>query len=160
MKTLAILLAAGAAACSFAYAQSSSAPAPTAEEVKAQSSPNGPFGGFSDNKITFSLQGGEKIYQSLCQGCHMVNGQGAQGAGFYPALAKNPKLAAGAYPVIVVSRGLHGMPSFANRLTDEQIADVVNYVRTHFGNDYKDAVKPEDVKPMRPDAASFNDSWG
>ena len=158
MKTLAFLLAAGAAACGLAYAQSNHAP--TAEEVKAQSSANGPFGGFSDNKITFSQQGGEKIYQSLCQGCHMVNGQGALGAGFYPALAKNPKLAAGAYPVIVVSRGLHGMPSFANRLTDEQIADVVNYVRTHFGNDYKDAVKPEDVKPMRPDAASFNDSWG
>ena len=158
MKTLAFLLAAGAAARGLAYAQSNHAP--TAEEVKAQSSPTGPFGGFSDNKITFSQQGGEKIYQSLCQGCHMVNGQGAQGAGFYPALAKNPKLAAGAYPVIVVSRGLHGMPSFANRLTDEQIADVVNYVRTHFGNDYKDAVKPEDVKPMRPDAASFKDSWG
>lgn len=158
MKHLAILVAGGIAIASVAYAQVSGAP--SAEDVKAQSSASGPFGGFSDNASTFSQQSGEKLYQSLCQGCHMVNGQGAQGAGFYPPLAKNPKLAAGAYPVIVVSRGLHGMPSFANRLSDQQIADVVNYVRTHFGNDYKDAVKPEDVKPMRPDAASFKDSWG
>jgi len=25
----------------------------------------------------------------------------------------------------------------------------VNYVRTHFGNSYADAVKPEDVKALR-----------
>ena len=147
MKTLAFLLAAGAAACGLAYAQSNHAP--TAEEVKAQSSANGPFGGFSDNKITFSQQGGEKIYQSLCQGCHLVNGQGAQGAGFYPALASNPKLAAAAYPASVVMNGLHGMPSFASKLSDEQIADVVNYVRSNFGNQYPDKLSAADVKPFR-----------
>jgi hypothetical protein len=27
---------------------------------------------------------------------------------------------------------------------------VVNYLRTHFGNDYKDAVTAEDVKVVRP----------
>jgi hypothetical protein len=27
---------------------------------------------------------------------------------------------------------------------------VVNYLRTHFGNDYKDAVTAEDVKMVRP----------
>jgi hypothetical protein len=26
----------------------------------------------------------------------------------------------------------------------------VNYLRTHFGNDYKDAVTAEDVKVVRP----------
>ena len=35
------------------------------------------------------------------------------------------------------------------RRTVQQIADVVNYVRSHFGNKYKDKVKPEDVKLMR-----------
>jgi mono/diheme cytochrome c family protein len=34
-------------------------------------------------------------------------------------------------------------------LTDQQIADVVNYVRTHFGNSYKDRVAPADVKTLR-----------
>jgi mono/diheme cytochrome c family protein len=35
-------------------------------------------------------------------------------------------------------------------MDDDQIAAVVNYVRTHFGNDYKDAVTPADVKAVRP----------
>jgi monoamine oxidase len=58
-------------------------------------------------------------------------------------------LAAAAYPVGVVMNGLHGMPSFASKLSDEQMADVVNYVRTHFGNQFTDAVKADDVKLFR-----------
>ncbi len=92
---------------------------------------------------------GETLYAGICQGCHMPNGQGAAGAGRYPALAKNPKLEASGYPVTMVLRGLNGMPPFAERLTDAQVAQVVNYVRTHFGNSYTDAVKPEDVKALR-----------
>ena len=49
----------------------------------------------------------------------------------------------------MVLHGLNGMPPFAERLTDAQVAQVVNYVRTHFGNSYTDAVKPEDVKALR-----------
>jgi mono/diheme cytochrome c family protein len=30
------------------------------------------------------------------------------------------------------------------------VAAVVNYVRTHFGNQYQDAVTPDDVKQARP----------
>jgi len=98
---------------------------------------------------TFDEQTGETLYAGICQGCHMANGQGAAGAGRYPALAKNPKLEAAGYPVTMVLRGFNGMPTFAERLTDAQIAQVVNYVRTHFGNNYADAVKPEDVKALR-----------
>jgi len=97
----------------------------------------------------FDEQTGETLYAGICQGCHMPNGQGAAGAGRYPALAKNPKLEAAGYPVTMVLRGFNGMPTFAQRLTDAQVAQVVNYVRTHFGNSYTDAVKPEDVKALR-----------
>jgi mono/diheme cytochrome c family protein len=97
----------------------------------------------------FDEQTGETLYTGICQGCHMPNGQGAAGAGRYPALAKNPKLEAAGYPVTMVLRGFNSMPTFAERLTDAQIARVVNYVRTHFGNSYTDAVKPEDVKALR-----------
>ena len=97
----------------------------------------------------FDEQTGETLYAGICQGCHMPNAQGAAGAGRYPALAKNPKLEAAGYPVTMVLRGLNGMPPFAARLTDTQVAQVVNYVRTHFGNSYTDAVKPEDVKALR-----------
>ncbi len=79
----------------------------------------------------------------------MPDGRGAIGAGQYPALAKNPKLAEPGYPVSVVTHGLKSMPAFGGALSDQQIADVVNYVRSHFGNSYKDKVKPGDVKTNR-----------
>jgi mono/diheme cytochrome c family protein len=41
------------------------------------------------------------------------------------------------------------MPAFGGALNDQQVADVVNYIRTHFGNNYKNPVKPEDVKTAR-----------
>jgi mono/diheme cytochrome c family protein len=34
-------------------------------------------------------------------------------------------------------------------LSDDQVAAVVNYVRTHFGNNFSDAVTAEDVKTAR-----------
>jgi mono/diheme cytochrome c family protein len=97
----------------------------------------------------FSEPTGEKIFQRVCAACHMPDAKGAQGAGFYPALAGNPKLAAGGYPVSVVVHGLNGMPPIGGMMTDQQVADVVNYVRTHFGNKFKDAVTVADVKAMR-----------
>jgi mono/diheme cytochrome c family protein len=105
---------------------------------------------FSPDGEHFVQQGGAQLYQAICQGCHMPLGQGAKGAGFYPALANNPRLASGAYPAYVVLSGLRGMPPFAERLTDQQVAAVVNYVRTNFGNVYQDAVTPEAVKGLRP----------
>lgn len=105
---------------------------------------------FSPEGQSFVQQDGARLYQAICQGCHMPQGQGAKGAGFFPALANNPRLAAAAYPNHVVLSGLHGMPGFAERLTDQQVANVVNYVRTHFGNNYTDATTPEEVKGQRP----------
>jgi mono/diheme cytochrome c family protein len=92
---------------------------------------------------------GEVIYKTVCAACHMPNGEGAIGAGAYPALARNAKLAAAAYPVLMVVGGRNAMPSFAHTLDDEEIAAVVNYVRTHFGNGYTDAVFAIDVKVAR-----------
>jgi len=97
------------------------------------------------NPTRFATQTGETIYADVCQGCHMPDGQGATGAGTYPALAKNPKLSAAAYPVFMVINGRKGMPPFGNQLTDQQVAAVVNYVRTHFGNDYRDEVTAADA---------------
>ena len=76
---------------------------------------------------------------------------GAKGAGAYPALAGNPKLAAAMYPAVVILKGQKAMPSFSD-LTDAQIVEVVNYVRTHFGNRYSDAVTADQVKALRPPA--------
>jgi mono/diheme cytochrome c family protein len=107
-----------------------------------------PKPGISDG-MHFSEQDGEGLYRAICQGCHMPDGQGAQGAGMYPALAKNPRLAASAYPVLNVLNGLRGMPMFKAYLSDEQVAAVVNYVRTNMGNKYKDPVTAASVKALR-----------
>lgn len=98
----------------------------------------------------FTEQGGEAIFKNVCQGCHMPQAQGAVGAGMYPALAKNPKLEVAGYPVSVVVNGQKAMPALGGMFSDQQVADVVNYVRTHFGNNYKDKVTPADVKAVRP----------
>lgn len=97
----------------------------------------------------FSEKDGATLYKRVCAACHMPDAKGATGAGHYPALAGNANLAASGYPVLVVVKGLNGMPAIGDMMTDQQVADVVNYVRTNFGNKYKDAVKAADVKAMR-----------
>lgn len=97
----------------------------------------------------FPQTSGEALYRAICQGCHMPDGQGAAGAGRYPALAKNETLAAPGYAVQLVVYGRKGMPGFGGFLSDAQVAAVVNYVRSHFGNNYTDKVSARDVKAIR-----------
>ena len=97
----------------------------------------------------FALEGGAKLYQGICQGCHMADAKGAEGAGRYPALASNPRLPGAGYVMHVVLKGQKGMPGFGDNLDDQQIADVVNYVRSHFGNHVDSTVTPADVATAR-----------
>lgn len=97
----------------------------------------------------FSEKTGQELYANVCQACHMDKGQGAVGAGKYPALAKNANLESGGYPIYVIVHGQKGMPPVGSMMSDDQIAAVVNYVRTNFGNDYKDPVTAEDVAGAR-----------
>jgi mono/diheme cytochrome c family protein len=97
----------------------------------------------------FDQKTGEAIWTGVCQGCHMPQAQGAVGAGAYPALAGDKRLAASLYPVTVVVHGQKAMPNFGPMLDDDQVAAVVNYVRTHFGNHYADVVTPAQVKAVR-----------
>jgi mono/diheme cytochrome c family protein len=97
----------------------------------------------------FAMQGGEAVYRNICQGCHMADAKGATGAGSYPALANNSKLASAGYVLTMVMNGHRGMPWFRDQFTDQQVADVVNFVRTSFGNRFKGAVSPSDVHALR-----------
>lgn len=97
------------------------------------------------------LNTGAAVYQHVCQGCHMADGKGAMGAGAgFPAFAGDAKLQNAGYPIYMILNGHGGMPWFSGMLTDKQVADVVNFIRTHFGNHFTDAAKPADVTPMRP----------
>ena len=99
---------------------------------------------------TFTETTGEALYANVCQGCHMPDGRGASGAGTYPALAGDANLATPAYPVYVVLNGLRAMPPVGAMMSDAQVAAVVNYVRSHFGNAYTDEVTADDAKAARP----------
>ncbi len=76
---------------------------------------------------------GRQVFSDNCAACHQAEGQGVPGA--FPALAGDtvvqgaPEQAAG-----VVLRGRGGMPSFANDLSDDQIAQALTYVRSSWGN--------------------------
>jgi mono/diheme cytochrome c family protein len=108
---------------------------------------------------------GEQIYDHICQGCHMSGAQGAVGAGAYPKLAANKKFVSWEFVALTVLNGRNGMPPFgqpANRessrathLTDAQIADVVNYVRSHFENRYKTNVSANQVAALPHPAAEL-----
>ena len=97
----------------------------------------------------FVEMSGEELFANVCAGCHMPDAMGATGAGNYPPLAQDRDLQVARYPVDIVVNGRRAMPPFGDMMNDDQIAAVVNYVRTHFGNDYRDAVTASDVKAMR-----------
>jgi len=123
-----------------------------APAVLAQNPAQASSAGALSTGFAFSETSGEGLYANVCQGCHMPDGTGAIGAGAYPALARDQALEAAGYPVHIVVNGQRGMPPVGMMMTDDQVAAVVNYVRTHFGNDYRDAVTAADVKAVRPAA--------
>jgi mono/diheme cytochrome c family protein len=118
------------------------------------------------SRTTLSSLNGEQIYDHICQGCHMPGGLGATGAGAYPKLAANKKLGSWAFVALTVLDGRRGMPPFGipaargtdsgpPHLSDAQIAAVVNYVRSHFGNAYKADVTAAQVSALPHPAAEL-----
>jgi mono/diheme cytochrome c family protein len=124
-----------------------------------------PAGSLADNSgsvLTWDTGSfsGEQIYTRLCQECHMAQGQGAEGAGHYPRLAGDPALSSWQLVALTVIRGRNGMPGFAlpfaeemeimnPRLSDAQVADVVNYVRGHFGHHHRSKVTAAQIAALR-----------
>jgi mono/diheme cytochrome c family protein len=104
---------------------------------------------------------GAQIYAQLCQGCHMPDGRGATGAGRYPSFAGSPAVASKHYMAVTILQGRGNMPSFAKPehhefffpptwLTDAQVADVINHIRTNFGNHHTDPITAEEVRALHP----------
>jgi mono/diheme cytochrome c family protein len=109
---------------------------------------------------TSQTNSGQEIYQQICQGCHMPDAKGAAGAGRYPALAGDPALLSTKFMAVTILEGRRNMPKFGGNgndglffvsptLDDEQIAAVINYVRSHFGNHFKGTITPAEVKALR-----------
>lgn len=101
------------------------------------------------SRSVLTQQTGEGIYNAVCAGCHMPEGEGAEGAGMYPALAENEMLEFPDYAINLIVHGQKAMPPLGGVLDDAQVAAVVEYIRTSFGNDYDSPVAAEDVANYR-----------
>lgn len=105
-----------------------------------------------------SLVRGKELYAAQCITCHMENGNGLEGV--YPPLAKADYMMADKKRSIEqVLKGVEGemvvnkvtynsfMTSF-EILTDQEIADIMNYVRNSWGNKGS-LVSAAEVKALR-----------
>ncbi len=88
---------------------------------------------------------GAKVYQTNCSSCHQATGAGVPGT--FPPLAGNPVVTGDPKTVIhIVKYGLSGkinvkgttyngqMPAWGTQLSNADIANVVTYIRTSWGN--------------------------
>ena len=89
---------------------------------------------------------GEEVYNRSCAACHMVDGTGIPGV--FPALKDSP-IALGPKEghIAILINGVAGssMQSFADQLSEVDIAAVVHYERNAWGNDVGDITQPIDV---------------
>lgn len=93
---------------------------------------------------------GERIYSDFCSACHKPDGKGIPGT--FPPLSGTTIVSGEPEKLIkTVLRGIPGagepMPSFAF-LDDKEIAAVLTYVRSHFGNS-SGKISEEEVKQAR-----------
>ncbi len=111
---------------------------------------------------------GAEVYKT-CAACHQPNGQGMPGS--WPPLAgsewlvNNPEV-----PIRIVLHGLHGpitvkgqsfnnvMQAWAETFSDEQIAAVLTYARSSWGNSAS-AITTEQVAAVREATKAHTDAW-
>lgn len=99
---------------------------------------------------------GQQIYMANCAGCHQQNGAGVPGT--FPPLAHSTIVTGNAKTVLgIVDNGKTGplkvdgktyngqMPAWKGKLSTDQIAAVVTYIRTSWGN-HASKVSTSDVK--------------
>ena len=104
---------------------------------------------FLSHGWTFDEPDGASLYAHVCAACHQPDGRGAVGAGAYPALQGDEKLASTDYVLDVLLEGQHAMPALGQAMTDAQLADLVNYLRARFVDAHEDAATPERAAAAR-----------
>jgi mono/diheme cytochrome c family protein len=105
------------------------------------------------------MKAGEAIYADSCSACHHAGGAGV--ARWFPTLKGHPDVQSrdATNLVRVILAGARtaptptaptplAMPSYAWKLSDEEIADVATYVRNAWGNQASE-VSPGQVKRLR-----------
>ncbi|UQY43774.1 cytochrome c [Erwinia sp. PK3-005] len=106
---------------------------------------------------------GAAEYVDSCAACHRTDGRGYKR--FFPALRGNPVVLAddptSLIHIVLTGSTLPGvqgapstvvMPGFGWRLNDKQVADVVNFIRTSWGNQAAKPVTADDVADVRKES--------
>ena len=105
-----------------------------------------------------SITRGKDVYTAQCMSCHLEQGEGIESV--YPPVAKSDYLMADKKrsivetlygltgPIKVKGVAYDGVMNPFEALSDEEISDVLNYIRNSFGNKGA-AVTPEEVKASR-----------
>ncbi len=107
-----------------------------------------------------SIANGKTVYTNNCMNCHMEDGKGLEGA--FPPVAKSDYLKRPSKDLIaVILKGqsgeikvngvvYNGMMPAQEYLSDEEIADVLNYINNSWGNKNLTPILPAQVKLLRP----------
>jgi mono/diheme cytochrome c family protein len=123
-----------------------------------KSPPGGPGAFGQPYDLKASIERGKEVYAGNCQSCHMENGEGLPDV--FPPVAKTDYIKKDANHLInIVLKGQEGeiivngkkynTPMAAqDYLSDEQIADVYNYIRNSWGSKLP-AILPSQVKALR-----------
>jgi mono/diheme cytochrome c family protein len=102
---------------------------------------------------------GAELYRTSCASCHQGNGQGVDGV--FPPLAGDPVVTSedATRHIEIVLYGAQGitisgvkyvtpMPAWAEQLSDEEVAAVINHERTNWGNNTS-TIRPSEVAKVR-----------
>lgn len=159
------------------FARAGAAAAPAAEAADGETAEGAPAGGEAGAEEAGAPQpvDGATAY-AVCASCHQDDGQGIPGA-FPPLAGHAPELyrADPGFPILVLLYGLMGqievdgqvynglMPAHAH-LGDVELAAILNYVMTAFGNeellpDTWEPYQAADVTERRGQELSFNDVY-
>lgn len=90
---------------------------------------------------------GEKVFMANCAACHQASGEGMPPT--FPSLHGSGVL--DGEPAVAINQVLHGknvMPPFGGQLSDEQVAAVLTYSRSSWGNSAS-AIQPAQVAALR-----------
>ena len=95
---------------------------------------------------------GAKLFAQNCSACHQAQGQGVKGA--FPALAGDAFVQGDRRAVAsLLLHGRGGMPNFSDDLSDAEIAAILSYVRSSWGN-HAPALDVELVAAVRSGASA------
>lgn len=109
-------------------------------------------------ELTESIKRGNVVYNNFCMRCHLPDGSGVEGV--YPPISNSNWLSDKRTESIkAVKYGLKGEievngETYNNMmapmgLSDQEVADVMNYIMNNFENEQKKPVTPAEVKAIK-----------